>query len=177
MTTIAALEEAFSDNEAPAAPLNCEGDRTTVVMRFSQPEAIVPERKPAWTPGGKRTLKKRTKTERNELYLEALASNVLATVMETLAVAPGTRVVQMLVIRRETDKKYAGELAAIYIGEFRRAEFESEDGFNHPSSALISAPQALLNLKGKTQQVTPIDLSDQPELHQVIEQVAIGLKA
>ena len=85
---IAALERAFADNEAPAAPIDCEGDRTTVVMEFQSREAIVPERKPARTPTGKPTLKKRTKTEINRLYLEALGSNVLATVKETFAVAP-----------------------------------------------------------------------------------------
>lgn len=85
---IAALERAFADNEAPAAPIDCEGDRTTVVMEFQPREAIVPERKPARTPTGKPTLKKRTKTEINRLYLEALGSNVLATVKETFAVAP-----------------------------------------------------------------------------------------
>ena len=100
--TLAVLEQAFADNEAPAAAIDCEGDRTTVVMQFAAPEAIVPERKPARTPTGKRTLKKRTKTEINALYLQALGSNVLATVKEAFAVAPGTNVVQILVIRRET---------------------------------------------------------------------------
>jgi hypothetical protein len=38
---------------------------------------------------------------------------------EAFAVAPGTDVVQMLVVRRETDKKRAGELAAIYVGGIR----------------------------------------------------------
>lgn len=175
MTTIAALEQAFADNEAPAAPLNCEGNRTTVVMRFAQPEAVVPERKPALTPGGKRTLKKRTKTESNALYLEALASNVLATVKEAFAVAPGTEVVQILVIRRETDKKHAGKLAAIYAGEFPRSSYESGGASSNPSTALISAPEALLNLKGRIEQVAPIDLSDRPDLQKVLEQVESGL--
>jgi hypothetical protein len=176
-TTIAALEEAFADNESPAAPLDCDGDRTTVVMQFSQPETIVPERKPAWTPGGKRTLKKRTKTEINALYLEALGSNVLATAKEAFAAAPGTNVVQLLVIRRETDKKHAGELAAIYVGEFDRARYESGSGSRSPGSVLSSAPEASLNLKGKTEKVSPIDLSDRSDLQDVLEQVTDGLRA
>jgi hypothetical protein len=125
MTTIAVLETAFADNHSPAAPLDCEGDRTTVAMQFPQPDEVVPERKPAITPGGKRTLKKRTKTEANALYLEALGSNVLATAKEAFAAAPGTEVVQMVVIRRETDNRHVGELAAIYAGEFRRGRYLS----------------------------------------------------
>lgn len=133
---IAALETAFADNEAPAAPIDCEGERTTVVMEFQSPEAIVPERKPARTPTGKPTLKKRTKTEINTLYLEALGSNVLATAKEAFAVAPGTRVVQLLVIRREVDGKHSGGLAAIYLGEFDRARYQGVSGFHDPAEAL-----------------------------------------
>jgi hypothetical protein len=176
--TIEALEAAFADNESPAAPLNCEGDRTTVVMQFASPEAIVPERKPSRTPTGKRTLKKRTKTEINALYVEALGSNVLATVKEAFAVAPGTHVVQMLVIRRETDKKHASELAAIYVGEFGRRSYDrGASGSRQPGNALTLASEAVLNLKGKTQQVTPIDLSGRPDLREVLGQVESGLKA
>jgi hypothetical protein len=175
MTTIAVLEQAFADNEAPAAPIDCDGERTTVVMQLSSPETVVPERKPARTPGGKRTLKKRTKTETNVLYLEALGSNVLATVKEAFAVAPGTKIVQILVIRRETDKKYAGELAAIYLGEFNRDRYATSNHGN-PASMLVSAPEAVLNLKGKTEQVSPIDLSERPNLQQVLAQVTSGLE-
>jgi hypothetical protein len=176
MTTIAVLEQAFADNEAPAAPIDCDGERTTVVMQFSSPETVVPERKPARTPGGKRTLKKRTKTETNALYLEALGSNVLATVKEAFAVAPGTKIVQILVIRLEIDKKHAGELAAIYVGEFDRDRYAASNHGN-PASTLVSAPEAVLNLKGKTEQASPIDLSERPDLQEVLAQVTSGLKS
>lgn len=175
--TLAVLEQAFADNEAPAAAIDCEGKRTTVVMEFLAPEAIVPERKPARTPTGKRTLKKRTKTEVNELYLRALGSNVLATVKEALAVAPGTDVVQMLVVRRETGKTHAGELTAIYVGEFTRAEYEAASGGRDPARALDLAGESVLNLKGRAAAVAPIDLSERAGLRDVLEQVASGLAA
>ena len=174
--TIAALEQAFADNEAPAAPIDCEGERTTVVMQFLSPEAIIPERKPAQTPTGKRTLKKRTKTEINALYLQALGSNVLATVKEAFAVAPGTQIVQMLVIRRETDKRRAGELAAIYVGEFDRSQYEGASGGRDPGRALSLAVESVLNVKGKTEAVAPIDLSDRADLQAVLIQVEDGLR-
>lgn len=161
--TLPALKKAFADNEAPATAIECDGNRTTVVMRFSEPEGIVPERKPARTPTGKRTLKKRTKTEVNALYLEALGSNVLATVKETFAVAPGTEIVELIVIRRETDKKNNGQVAAIYFGEFHRAGYEGATP-GHPGKALHLVPGAMLNLKGKTEQVAPLDLKERPEL-------------
>jgi hypothetical protein len=175
--TLPALEEAFADNEAPAAAINCEGDSTTIVMQFSAPEAIVPERKPARTPTGKRTLKKRTKTEINTLYAEALGSNVLATVKEAFAVAPGTQVIQLLVIRRETDKKRAGELVAIYFGEFERASYEGASGTRDPLRSLTLAADAQLNLKGKTLLVSPLDLKQRPDIETLLEELDTSLKA
>jgi hypothetical protein len=173
--TLSVLEEAFADNEAPAAAIDCDGDRTTVVMQFVPPETIVPERKPARTPTGKRTLKKRTKTEINALYLEALGSNVLATVKETFAVAPGTDVVQMLVVRRESDKKHAGELAAIYVAEFDRASYAGASGSRKAGQALELAAESVLNLKGKTEAVSPIDLAGEEDLASLLAEVESGL--
>jgi hypothetical protein len=173
--TLSILEEAFADNEAPAAAIDCDGSRTTVVMQFVPPEAIVPERKPARTPTGKRTLKKRTKTEINSLYLEALGSNVLATAKETFAVAPGTDAVQMLVVRRENDKQHAGELAAIYVGEFDRASYAGASEAHNPGRALELAAESVLNLKGKTEAVSPIDLAGDEDLASVLAEVESGL--
>ena len=173
--TLSVLEEAFADNEAPAAAIDCDGNRTTVVMQFVPPEAIVPERKPARTPTGKRTLKKRTKTEINALYLETLGSNVLATVKETFAVAPGTDIVQMLVVRRETDKKRAGELAAIYVGDFDRVSYAGASGARKAGRTLELAAESMLNLKGKTEVVSPIDLAGEEDLASVLAEVENGL--
>jgi hypothetical protein len=175
--TLAALEQAFADNEAPAAAIDCDGDHITVVMQFVAPEAIVPERKPGRTPTGKRTLKKRTKTEINALYLQALGSNVLATVKEAFAVAPGTDVVQVMVVRREIDKHHAGHLAAIYLGEFDRASFAGASGARDPGRVLGLAAGATLNLKGQAAAMSPIDLSDREDLRQVLREVDDGLRS
>ncbi|HEY2715116.1 MAG TPA: DUF4236 domain-containing protein [Solirubrobacterales bacterium] len=175
--TLAALEQAFADNEAPAAAIDCDGPRTTVVMQFVPPEAIVPERKPARTPTGKPTLKKRTKTEISALYLQALGSNVLATVKEAFAVAPGTEVIQMLVVRQESAKAHAGKWAAIYVGQFDRATFAAASSARDPLATLTVASEAVLNLKGKTEAVAPIDLRDRPDLASVLAAVEDGLRA
>jgi hypothetical protein len=174
--TLAALEQAFADNEAPAAAIDCDGPRTTVVMQFVPPEAIVPERKPARTPTGKPTLKKRTKTEINALYLQALGSNVLATLKEAFAVAPGTKVVQMLVVRHETSKAQEGDLACIYVGEFDRATFARASGSRNPALALSLSTEGVLNLKGKSEVVSPIALDGHPDLAGVIAAVERGLR-
>jgi len=174
--TLAALNHAFEDNEAPAAAIRCDGSRTVLLMRFPPPETIVPERKSARTPTGKKTLKKRTKTEINTLYVEALGSNVLATVKETLAVAPGTETVQLLVVRRESDRKNTGELALVYVGDFDRATYEGASP-QEPGRAILLAPEAVFNLKGKTEQVVPLDLEERPDLAALLEEIDTGLKS
>lgn len=95
---------------------------------------------------------------------------------EAFAVAPGTKVARLLVIRHEVGKVHAGELAAIYAAEFDRATYENGGGLRNPGAILQSAPEALLNLKGKTQQVSPIDLTERPDLKEVLAHVADGLR-
>jgi len=176
--TLPALEKAFADNEASVESVKCEGYTTTVVMRFSPPEALVPERKPARTPTGKKTLKKRTKTEINALYLEALGSSVLATVKEAFAVAPGAQLVQLLVIRHEADGKYDRDrLSAIYFAEFNRGEYEGASGSRDPASTLPLAPDSMLNLKGKTAQVAPLDLKERPDLSALLNELEFSLES
>jgi hypothetical protein len=99
-TVLAVLEEAFEDNQAPAAPIDCEGDEVTIIMLYESP-TLVPDYKPALTQAGNPTLRKRNKTERNALYAASLASNVLATVKEAFAVAPGIGSVAVIVVRKD----------------------------------------------------------------------------
>lgn len=171
--TLARLEEAFADNESPAAPIDCEGDAVSVVMQFPHPEELIPERKPARTPTGKPTLKKRTKTEINELYVQSLASNVLATAKEAFAVAPGTDVVQMLAVRRRPGGA-TGELDAIYVGEFRRGD-QGPVPAAELADALRSAPDAALKLKGRAGEVVPLDLDERPDLKAVLDRISNDL--
>src|SRR4051794_5541108 len=117
---LGALEAAFEDNEAPAAAVDVEGDRVTVLMMCPDP-ALVPERKPSITPSGSPSLKKRTKTEFNQLYLSAIASYVLATVKETFAVAPSLRQARLVALRHEPSAGLcADRLVALFAGTFTR---------------------------------------------------------
>ena len=121
-------------------------------------------------------MKKRTKTEINALYLQALGSNVLATVTEAFAVAPGTEVVQMIVIRREAAGGSAGEYGVIYLGEFHRRRFASASAASDPARPLGQADGAVLDLKGRTAEVTSLDVSERPDLAGVLEAITAGLR-
>lgn len=102
-----ALEDAFEDNQSPAACIDVGKDFTThagaryaTVLIVFGPLDLVPERRPAVTPTGKPTLHKRTKAERNDFYIKALGSTILATVKEGLAVAPSLTEIRVVVVRK-----------------------------------------------------------------------------
>lgn len=79
----------------------------------------VPEHRPDTTPGGKPTLRKRTKTDRNALYAAAVASTVLATAKEALPVAVAATEARVLVVRPHGSVG----VEPVYAGTLRRELF------------------------------------------------------
>lgn len=171
---LAALEQAFADNDAPAAAIDCDGNQTTLVMRLPAPEAVVPERMVAETPTGRPTTRKRSKTERNELYTAVLASNVLATVKEAFAIGPGLREARILAIR---DDEHADQriLTALYCGRFQRDELASWNWQAVDPVTAIERADGRINFKGRTRELAALDLTDEDELCIVVEQIAGAL--
>ena len=171
-TVIRVLDAAFEDNQSPAAPINVEDSRASVVILFPTTDAI-PEQKPALTPTGRPTLKKRTKTEINDLYAASLASAVLATAKEGFAVAPGLQQIAVLVIRKDERAEQAADyLSAIFAATFERNHFDSAEWSTvNPVHELYTAPGALLKRKGATGQIVGIDLGDEPELESLLSEL------
>jgi hypothetical protein len=177
---IAQLELAFEDNQSSAACMDVGEDPiryATVLVMFGPPQ-MIPDQKPAWTPGGQPTLRKRTKTDRNALYTAALGSTVLATVKESFAVAPSVEEIRVLVISKNpqalTPETY---LSAIYAARFRREPLQRWNWpLVDPVEALLTAPDAMLKRKGATQETTPLDLSSDPDLATLMERLRADLR-
>lgn len=167
---IAAVDAAFADNASRSTCVDA-GDGPeqgqhylSAVVLLDGPD-MIPERKPALTPGGKPTLKKRTKTERNAVYLQALASTVVATAAEAVAASPATDEVRVLVLR--ADGTPAG-LTAIYRGRLSRAQVTSP--VDDPVLLISTAHDAQLRLTGVTREVAV--LTRDPEIDAVAAQFA-----
>lgn len=169
-TVLRTVSAALAGNDAPAAALGCAGDELLLALRFGHP-SLVPERRADLTPTGKPTTKKRTKTEINELYLEAMSSHVLAAVSEALAAAPGIGTVACLVVREERP----GRLSMLYAGRFHRSEAREWIEASYPSDFLERAPDSLLEIGGRTNEIRPLDLDDEPRLREALEQIAAGV--
>lgn len=96
---LAALAEAFEDNEAPAAPVGIDGTELSLIVLVPGEDAV-PERLPATTQAGNLTLRKFPKSERSALCLLLIAGHVLVTLHEAFAVAPGVNAARVIAVRR-----------------------------------------------------------------------------
>lgn len=174
---LAVLEAAFADNQAPAVPINCEDGRATILM-LMEGEDAVPERRPHVTPTGRPSSKKLTQTEKSELYQAWISSNLLATVGEALAVAPGLKAATVVVLRRSGPNPFGEEqVDAIYCGTFSRERFRRLN-FGSPNAldAIFHAEDVRMNAKGRTKRLMPLDLSEDPELSQLTSDVSSTLR-
>jgi ribosomal protein L7/L12 len=166
------LEEAFEDNNAPAVPIDCADGHASVVMLYAAASAI-PERKPAVTPTGRPTMHVRSKTERNELYAQSLASNVLATVREGFAVAPNLRRLTVLTVCKDDALGGVPLLSALVLCGFERSTVER---FNwerlNPLTTLEAGDPFVINRKGRTGDLAPLDLTDEPDIAAVLTSFA-----
>jgi hypothetical protein len=171
-TVMASLEIAFEDYESPAAAIDCDGASVTILIMFPSTD-IVPNARPAVTPGGRPTLHARTKTQRNGLYLTALASTVLATAKEALAVAPALNEISVVVVRKDRETPTPGDyLEVIYAGRFLRDRMALLDWQRIDVTVeLLLAPDALLNRHGPSKDIVPLDLEDQPGLRTLLQQL------
>ena len=137
------------------------------------------ERKAAVTPSGKPTLHKLTKTERSELYRGWVFSNILATAREALAVAPKIEAVTIVVLQREAPTP-CGEhpLSAVYVGTLTRDQC-ARIAWNTRAAvnAVLDAGDLLIQAKGQTKSLVPLDLSGRPDLASIVQQFKATLTA
>src|SRR5436190_1939789 len=89
-TVLHTLNEAFTDNQAPASAVGITGTEVSLLV-VVPPVSVVPERKPGVTPAGNLSLKKLTKTETADAYKQLVCGHVVVTLREAFAVAPGVQ--------------------------------------------------------------------------------------
>jgi len=117
------------------------------------------------------------KTDRNQLYAASLASNVLATAKEAFAVAPGINSVAIMVMRKDPPSQNGRlALSCLYCGRCKRERFQQLDWPQvDPLTEISTVPDALIERKGRTAEVVPLDLSDAPSLAGMLQSVAKAL--
>ncbi|WP_112275366.1 hypothetical protein [Lentzea terrae] len=170
------LSAAFEDNEAPAAPVGVDGSELTAVVLVPTVD-IVPEKKPTTTATGNLSLKKLTKTERNNLHLMLVASHMLLTVREALAVAPGITAVRVAALQQSRVDSYgAPQIDVLFGARFERGRLAAVRWDDAEANNIIhdTATEVVANLKRTTHELLPIDLATEPEIQDLLGQVEIG---
>jgi hypothetical protein len=148
------LAEAFEDNEAPSAAVGVEGNEASLVLLVPPASQAIPEQMPARTAAGNLTLKKITQTAKADFYKQFVCGQILVTVRETFAVAPGLFSARVVVLRNDGRDVYGQPvmpcLAAVNIDRgallgVRWADADAVDILN------AVAREKLINQKGSQQ--------------------------
>lgn len=176
-TVVGAVDDAFADNAWDSTCVDAGTDENSghryvgCVVAFG-PAEMVPDRTVATTPTGRPSLRKRSKTDINNVYVAALGSTVLATVKEALAVSPATDEVWMLVVRAEASPRVAVRTtgySAIYFGVFERSEMDTLNWQAiDPEEQLLRASGAELVRKGVARTVVPLGEDTQSRMAEVL---------
>lgn len=178
-TVMATIDQAFEDNQAPAAPVNVEGSTLSLVM-LAPGDELVPANKPAVTPSGKATVKKLTKTEAADAYLTLICGHLLATIKEALSVAPSIAEVKAVVVRR-TEPDVYGErhLEALLTANYARSDLGRVQWASASSPQIVQdiATERKWKLKGKPPALQALDLEEEPDLKLFIAALEAELPA
>ena len=127
-TVCETVNYAFSDNPAAGCAVGVDGSVMSVVMRQQDIDSL-PDQTPGVTSSGRPTLKALNKRDRTLWWLTAMGSNVIATLKEGFAVAPGITAIDLSVITRMPDTQRLGFVAygrwtrqAVEAGPWRQHE-------------------------------------------------------
>ena len=168
------LEVAFEDNEAPSAAVGVDGDEVALVVLVPGADMAVPDQMPGTTAAGNPSLKKITQREREDFYKVFVCGQVLVTVREAFAVAPGLGSARVVVLRRDGSDVYGREKTSCILAvkldraALERVQWETADAaqiVNEVSSDL------LIDQRGRSRGLSPIDLAGETELAKLIEAV------
>jgi hypothetical protein len=172
-TVEAILGRAFADNEHPASAVGVKDGHASIVMTVPSVDELIHGRQAELTPTGRPTTKPRSKTTRNYLYLGVLASGAIATAREAFAVAPSLKSVAVVVDQRGKP----GYLTPVLGAQFSRSSLPAlePDQEIYAGSKIAVADGVEMNVKGRTDELAPLDLSKDPGLSNQLNQIAESL--
>jgi len=152
------------------AVVGCSTGKGVVVLTIPDLSEVIADREPACTPAGRPTLRKRTKTQMNQLYLAAIASETLRVAAAGFAAAPRLEAVRSFIFREDE----AGDPQPIYAGTFTRAGLDSLPGRRSAdpdalAGSLEAAEDLQIKRKGRAQEIRSLDPHTDPALQVVID--------
>jgi hypothetical protein len=172
---LATLAEAFEDNDAPAAAVAVAVAADLSLVVLVPTEDVGPERMPAQTQAGNLTLRKLPKADRSAFYTALVAGQLLVTLREAFAVAPGITAVRSVVLRNAGVDAYGRpRLECLLAGRYLRSAFDGVHWQEADAGTIVedTASELVFNLRtGRGLQ--PIDLRQEPEIRKLISLVDV----
>ena len=175
-TVLEALEDAFEDNEAPAAAVGVSGNEVAVVVLAPELN-VIPEKWPEITSAGNPSMKPLAKGKRISFYNLLLLGQVLVTIRETFAVAAGMASVRIVLIRATSPNVYGKKyVECLTAARFERKALEGVqwDIADAPTIFNDVASEKLFKQVGAAGELKPLDLSDEPELQALVAEVDLS---
>ncbi len=171
-TVCEAVNYAFSDNAAAGCAVGVDGAVLSVVMRQQDIDSL-PDQTPGVTPSGRPTLKSLSKRDRTLWWLTSMGSNIVATLKEAFAVAPGVTAIDLAVLTRLPDSQRLGFVAhgrwtrqAIEAGPWR----ETTDALRFLDIGQDVACSVTTTASGNlSSAVKPLDTSRLPGLQSLLD--------
>lgn len=168
----AAIREAFADYEVPTFVTVGQDEKAAICIIYPSLE-IIPEQKATTTGAGRLTVAKRSQTERNEVYLEAVSSLVVDASKRALAASPRLDQIGVAVFRATGASK--GAATSVGLPEpILYAEFPSADV--RTFTALTNALQAVrdhaiegFQIHGRTHEVESLGSFHGPYASLILE--------
>lgn len=167
LTVCEAVNAAFADNPAAGCAVGIDGDVLSVVLRQQDLDTL-PTQTPGLTSAGRPNLKTLTKQDRLLWWLTIMGSNVVATVKEALATAPGVNAVELAVLTRLPDDQRLGVIA---YGRWTRRAIESI-AWHEPEEAmrfLDIGEDVACAVSTTNSKISRIDTSGIPGLQQLVD--------
>lgn len=139
-----------------AAVTSVRGATASIVVATPDAETLVGEREATHTKSGNISVRKVSKTRRNEIFHEALWARAVTTAAQALAVAPGLEGVNVALVTPGP--------SILAMMSLTRGQVFAVEGTPRPAAALANladtgeVPAALV-VKGRTRAVTPLTTS------------------
>lgn len=174
-TTTEVLTHVFEDNLIPVASVQSDGNHAAVILLFGTPDDL-PDKAPRREASGEWALEKRGADDRAKLYIQSLASNVIATLDEAFACTVALRTIDLLAVSSRTGRVRRDRLEPLCLMSVERGEAEAHSDNGDPLSILTAYKDVEIDLDRSTHRLRQLDLSENEEAAQALDDLRRHLR-
>jgi YD repeat-containing protein len=173
-TVLQTLAGAFEDNEAACAAIGMDGAEVSLVLVVPPASAVIPEHLPGHTAAGNVSLKKITQAAKADFYKHFVCGQILVTLREAFAVAPGLTSARLVALRNDGRDVYGHPtmpcLAAVNVtrNALNGVRWNDADAVDILNAV---AREQLINQTGRSKELSPLDLTSEPDIIALIKTV------